>query len=102
MHASDKDDVETLLRVGNGRGRCRLLGADSAAFEVSLSLTTTRSAQGDRRNLIVTDMTELLEAHSSATVPSTTAAPKTSSWHCWATNCAIRWARSPLPPGCSR
>ena len=31
---------------------------------MSLSLTTTRSADGDRRNLIVTDMTELLEAHS--------------------------------------
>jgi signal transduction histidine kinase len=63
VHASDKYDVETLLSVGNGRGRCRLLGPDSGAFEVSLSLTTTRSAHGDRRNLIVTDMTELLEAH---------------------------------------
>ena len=41
-----------------------MLGPDSGAFEVSLSLTTTRSAHGDRRNLIVTDMTELLEAHS--------------------------------------
>jgi PAS domain S-box-containing protein len=63
VHASDKDDVETLLGVDNGRGRCRLLGPDSTAFEVSLSLTTTRSAQRARRNLIVTDMTELLEAH---------------------------------------
>jgi signal transduction histidine kinase len=40
-----------------------LLGPDSDACEVSLSLTTTKSAHGDRRNLIVTDMTELLEAH---------------------------------------
>jgi PAS domain S-box-containing protein len=64
VHASDKDDVETLLGVGNGRRRCRLLGPDSRPFEVSLSLTTTRSAYGDRRNLIVTDMTELLEANS--------------------------------------
>jgi len=63
VHASDKDDVETLLGIGNGRGRCRLLGPDSSAFEVSLSLTTTRSIHGNRRNLIVTDMTELLEAH---------------------------------------
>ncbi len=31
---------------------------------MSLSLTTTASAHGDRRNLIVTDMRELLEAHS--------------------------------------
>ena len=64
VHPSDKCDVETLLGAGNGRGRCRLLGSGSGAFEVSLSLTTTSSAHGDRRNLIVTDMTELLEAHS--------------------------------------
>ena len=64
VHASDKYDVETLLGAGNGRGRCRLLGSDSGPFEVSLSLSTTRSTHGDRRNLIVTDMTELLEAHS--------------------------------------
>jgi len=63
VHASDQYDVETLLGVENGRGRCRLLGPDSSALEVSLSLTTTRSGQRDRRNLIVTDMTELLEAH---------------------------------------
>ncbi|HEV3057013.1 MAG TPA: ATP-binding protein [Vicinamibacterales bacterium] len=63
VDASDKYGVETLLGVGNGRGRCRLLRPDSGAFEVSLSLTTTRSTYGDRRNLIVTDMTELLEAH---------------------------------------
>ncbi len=63
VHASDKHDVETLLDAGNGRGRCKLLGPDSGAFEVSLSLTTTTSARGARRNLIVTDMTELLEAH---------------------------------------
>ena len=64
VHASDKDDVETLLGAGSGRGRCRLLGSESGGFEVSLSLTTTGSAQSERRNLIVTDMRELLEAHS--------------------------------------
>jgi two-component system, sensor histidine kinase len=64
VHVSDKNDVETLLGAGSGRGRCRLLGSESGAFEVSLSLTTTSSAHGDRRNLIVTDMRELLEAHS--------------------------------------
>ena len=63
VHASDKDAAAALLSLQDGRARCRLLGPDSAAFEVSLSLTTTRSAQCDRRNLIVTDMTELLEAH---------------------------------------
>jgi signal transduction histidine kinase len=63
VHASDKYDFQTLLNAGSGRGRCGLLGSESSAFEVSLSLTTSRSARGDRRNLIVTDMRELLEAH---------------------------------------
>jgi two-component system, sensor histidine kinase len=64
VHASDTHDVETLLGAGSGRGRCRLVGSESGAFGVSLSISTTRSARGDRRNLIVTDMRELLEAHS--------------------------------------
>ena len=63
VKASDKNDFQTLLSAGSGRGRCGLLGSESSAFEVSLSLTTTRSARGDRRNLIVTDMRELLEAY---------------------------------------
>ena len=46
------------------RRRSRLIGADSGAFEVSLSLTTTASTSGDRLNLIVTDLSELLEANS--------------------------------------
>ena len=64
VDASDRDDFETLLRAGSGRRRSRLIGPDSSAFEVSLSLTTTASANGDRLNLIVTDLTELLEANS--------------------------------------
>jgi signal transduction histidine kinase/ActR/RegA family two-component response regulator len=64
VSASDRNDLETLLVAGSGRRRCGLLGPESGPLEVSLSLTTVRSAHGDRRNLIVTDMTELLEAHS--------------------------------------
>jgi two-component system, sensor histidine kinase len=63
VHPSDRDSVESLLDAGSGRRRCRLLGPESRSCEVSLSLTTTRAAAGERRNLIVTDMTELLEAH---------------------------------------
>jgi signal transduction histidine kinase/CheY-like chemotaxis protein len=62
--ASDKDDVDTLLRAGSGRRRSSLIGAGAGAFDVSLSLTTTASANGDRLNLIVTDVRELLEANS--------------------------------------
>ena len=61
VHPSDKDDVDRLLGTGSGRHRCRLLGPDAASCEVSLSLTTPKSARSDRRNLIVTDMTELLD-----------------------------------------
>jgi signal transduction histidine kinase len=61
---SDRHDVEALLIQGTGRCRTRLVGSESRPVEVSLSLTTTRSSAGDRRNLIVTDLRDLLEAHS--------------------------------------
>jgi signal transduction histidine kinase len=63
VHAADKEDVERLMSTGSGRRRCRLLGPGWNPFEAGLSLITTRSPRGDRRSLIVTDMTELLEAH---------------------------------------
>jgi PAS domain S-box-containing protein len=63
VHPSDQDDVETMLETGSGRRRCRLLGPDRTPCEVSLSLTTS-AARADRRNLIVTDMTEILDIQS--------------------------------------
>jgi signal transduction histidine kinase/ActR/RegA family two-component response regulator len=60
---SDRLDVETLIGKGSGRCRTRLAGSNSHIVEVSLSLSTTRSVSGDRLNLIVTDLSELLEAH---------------------------------------
>ena len=65
VSASDQEDLGTLLAAGTGRRRCGMLGPGSGPFEVSLSLTTTRSAEGVRRNVIVTDLKELLEAQSS-------------------------------------
>ncbi len=64
VNASDRDAFEALLNAGSGRCRSRLIGSDSGAFEVSLSLTTTVSTGGDRLNLIVTDLRELFEANS--------------------------------------
>ena len=65
VNPSDREDFESLLSAGSGRRRSRLIGSDSGAFEVSLSLTPTGSTNGDRRrNLIVTDLSELLEANS--------------------------------------
>jgi nitrogen-specific signal transduction histidine kinase len=60
---SDRHDVEALLIQGKGRCRARQVGSSSRRVEVGLSLTTTRSSAGDRRNLIVTDLSDLLEAH---------------------------------------
>jgi PAS domain S-box-containing protein len=62
---SATDAVKTLLHAGSGRCRSRLIGSSpGGAFEVSLSLTTTVSTSGDRLNLIVTDLRELLAANS--------------------------------------
>lgn len=63
VNPSDREQFEDLLRAGSERCRCRLIGA-SGAFEVSLSLTRTASTNGDRVNLVVTDLRELLEADS--------------------------------------
>jgi signal transduction histidine kinase/CheY-like chemotaxis protein len=63
VKASDRDGFETLLKTGNGRCRGHLISSGSGAFDASLSLTTTVSTNGDRLNLIVTDLSELLEAN---------------------------------------
>jgi signal transduction histidine kinase len=63
LGVSDGNEFGDLLRAGNGRRRGRLIASDSSSLEVSLSLTTTVSAHGDRLNLIVTDLSELLAAN---------------------------------------
>jgi PAS domain S-box-containing protein len=65
VNESDRRDVEILLGAGSGRQRSRLTGADPRGVDVSLSLTTTGWPNGDRLNLIVTDLSEILEATSS-------------------------------------
>src|SRR5688572_23576155 len=62
VHSSANDEFESLLGEGSGRRRSSLRGASARAFEVALSLTTTNSQAGDRLNLIVTDLTEMLDA----------------------------------------
>jgi signal transduction histidine kinase len=64
VNGPDRDEFETLLDAGSGRCRSGLIGSGSAALEVSLSLTTTVSTNGDRLNLIVTSLSEILEANS--------------------------------------
>src|SRR5688572_28125200 len=64
VSGTDRPGFEVLLGVGSGRARSRLIGSDSGTFEVSLSLTTTASPHGTHLNLIVTDLSELLQARS--------------------------------------
>jgi two-component system, sensor histidine kinase len=65
LDPSERDDFNQLLLSGSGRRRSCLIGLGARAFDVSLSLTTTSSRGGGRQlNLIVTDLTELLEANS--------------------------------------
>jgi PAS domain S-box-containing protein len=63
VNVSDREDFDRLLGRGNGRARSSFVGSGSGAFEVCLSLTTTRAFNGERLNLIVTDVSELLSAN---------------------------------------
>ena len=63
LNTSDRDDFDRFLRSGRGRRASRLIGS-AGPVDVSLSLTTTSSTSGKQLNLIVTDLTELLEANS--------------------------------------
>jgi signal transduction histidine kinase/ActR/RegA family two-component response regulator len=58
----DRGAFEAFLGAGSGRCRCSLIGSGSGAFEVSLSFTKTVSTNRNHLNLIVTDLTELLDA----------------------------------------
>jgi len=65
VHPTDRIDFDALLSAGGGRRRIRLIASDSRDIEVSVSATTTAgSTNGERLNLVVTDLRELLEANS--------------------------------------
>ena len=62
INVSDRDDFDRLLRTGSGKCRSSFVGSGSGTVEVGLSLTTTSLAGGERLNLLVTDLSELLSA----------------------------------------
>jgi PAS domain S-box-containing protein len=64
VHASDRIGFQTLLSAGSGRRRSQLVGSTAETLEVCVSLTATATKDVDRLNLIVTDLSELHEAHS--------------------------------------
>jgi signal transduction histidine kinase/DNA-binding NarL/FixJ family response regulator len=53
-----------LLRAGTGKRRTRLTTARGRAIDVLVSFTTSTCDDVERRNLIVTDLSELLDAQS--------------------------------------
>ncbi|MGB2715151.1 MAG: ATP-binding protein [Vicinamibacterales bacterium] len=61
----DRGDFAVLLGSGNGTRRCRLISSQGTTTEVYFSLTTTVSSVGQPNlSLIVTDLSELLQARS--------------------------------------
>jgi signal transduction histidine kinase len=61
---SDRREFESLLLSGGGRCRSTLISSRSIHFDVSLSLSAAGPTGEGRLNLIVTDLSELLEARS--------------------------------------
>jgi PAS domain S-box-containing protein len=62
---ADRVEFNALVSSGNGVRRSRLVASDGTTIEVYFSLTTTVSSTGlDNLSLIVTDLSELLEARS--------------------------------------
>jgi two-component system, sensor histidine kinase len=64
LNPADRREFGSLLRSGSGWRRCSLIGSGSGEFDVRLSLSTTSPASGAQLNLVVTDLTQLLEANS--------------------------------------
>jgi signal transduction histidine kinase len=64
LRPSDRAEFDSLLRSGSGWRRSTLIGSGSGEFDVRLSLNTSSLASGEQLNLVVTDLTELRQAHS--------------------------------------
>jgi PAS domain S-box-containing protein len=62
--STDRPAYRALLRTGSGKRRAQLTGADGRTIDVLLSITTSISEEVERRNLIITDLSELLLAQS--------------------------------------
>lgn len=61
---SDRPAYRALLRTGSGKRRAQLTSADGRTIDVLLSFTTSISEDVERRNLIITDLSELVLAQS--------------------------------------
>jgi two-component system, sensor histidine kinase len=61
---ADRPSYRSLLTAGSGKRRARLAAANGGVVDVLLSFTTSTSDDVERRNLIITDLSELLTAQS--------------------------------------
>jgi two-component system, sensor histidine kinase len=62
---AERPAYRTLLGVGTGKRRTKLTAADGKTIDVLMSFTTSVCEDVERRNLIITDLSELLDAQSS-------------------------------------
>src|SRR6202011_1066699 len=61
---TDRPAYRVLLAAGSGKRRARLITADGRTVDVFMSFTTSVCDEVERRNLIITDLSELLDAQS--------------------------------------
>jgi len=61
---AERPAYRMLLATGSGKRRTQLVTATGRAIDVFLSLTTSVCDEVERRNLIITDLSELLDAQS--------------------------------------
>jgi signal transduction histidine kinase/ActR/RegA family two-component response regulator len=62
INTSDRSAYRALLAVGSGKRRAQLRTDTGRIVDVLLSFTTSNSDDVERRNLIVTDLSELVDA----------------------------------------
>jgi signal transduction histidine kinase/ActR/RegA family two-component response regulator len=64
INPADRPAYRGLLTAGSGKRRAQLTTADGRTVDVLMSFTTSACDEVERRNLIITDLSELLDAQS--------------------------------------
>ena len=64
VHPADRPAYRSLLCAGSGKRRAQLTTAQGRSIDVFMSFTTSVCDEVERRNLIITDLSELLDAQS--------------------------------------
>jgi signal transduction histidine kinase/ActR/RegA family two-component response regulator len=64
VNPADRPAYRSLLAAGSGKRRAQLTTSDGRTVDVFMSFTTSVCDEVERRNLIITDLSELLDAQS--------------------------------------